>query len=65
MHVDVEHTTPALFEEAAAQVVPPKEAVHGLFDVQVVTLEVPPPGLPLMSIVVFELIMVAEEMEVM
>ena len=38
----VEHTTPPLPEEAAAQLVPPKEAVHGLFAEQVVILEVDP-----------------------
>ena len=57
MHFDDEHTTPPLPEEAAAQVVPPYEAVHGLFDMQVVTLEVPE-ALPFISIVVFESIMV-------
>jgi hypothetical protein len=37
MHFDSEHTTPPLFEAAAEQVDPPKpkEAVHGLFFVQV------------------------------
>jgi hypothetical protein len=54
MHFDDEHTTPPLPEEAAAQAVPPNEAVHGLFDVQVAILEVVPP----MSIVDSESIMV-------
>ena len=55
----VEHTTPPLFEEAAAQVVPPKETVHGLFGEQVVILEV----VPEMSIVVFESMMVTKSVE--
>ena len=54
------HTTPPLSEEAAAQVVPPYEAVHGLFDEQVVILEAVPEIDSAMSIVVFELIMVTE-----
>ena len=38
----VEHTTPPLSEEAAAQAVPPYEVVHGLLSEQVVILEVSP-----------------------
>ena len=57
MH-DVEHTTPPLPEVAATQESPPKEAVHGLFDEQVVILEtLPGPAWPEMLIMVFELIM--------
>ena len=52
----IEHTTPPLFEVAAAQAVPPYEAVHGLLPEQATILEV----VPLMSIVDSELIMVAE-----
>ena len=53
----VEHTTPPLSEEAAAQVLPvPIEDVHGLFPEQATILEV----VPFMSIVDSELIMVAE-----
>ena len=52
----VEHTTPPLSEEAAAQAVPPYEVVHGLLSEQVVILEVS----PLMSIVDSELIMLTE-----
>ena len=40
MQFGVEHTTPPLPEVAAAQVVPPYEAVHGLLPEQVVILEV-------------------------
>jgi len=47
----VEHTTPPLSEEAAAQAIPPYEAVHGPVPVQSTILEVPPPTFPLMSIV--------------
>ena len=47
MHFGIEHTTPPLSEEAAAQAVPPYEVVHGLLPEQVVILEVS----PLMSIV--------------
>jgi len=50
------HTTPPLPEVAAAQVVPPTEAVHGLLPEQATILE----GSPLMSIVDSELIMVAK-----
>jgi hypothetical protein len=35
----VEHTTPPLSAGAAAQAVPPYEAVHGLFAEQVVIFE--------------------------
>ena len=51
----VEHTTPPLSEEAAAQAVPPLEAVHGLSEQATILVVV-----PLMSIVDSELIMVAE-----
>ena len=43
----VEHTTPPLSEAAAAQAVPPYEAVHGPVPEQAMILEV----VPLMSIV--------------
>ena len=52
----VEHTTPPLPEEAASQPVPPYEAVHGLFPVQV-TILAPESE---MSIAVFELIMMTK-----
>jgi len=54
-HAGKLHTTPPLPEEAAVQTFP-IEAVHGLFVVQVVILELE----SLMSIVVSELIMLTE-----
>ena len=55
MHFDSEHTTPPLFEAAAEQVDPPKpkEAVHGLFFVQVASTALS----GLMSVLDFELMM--------
>ena len=55
MHFGIEHTTPPLFEEAAAQAVSPCEAVHGLFPEQATILETPK-----MSIADSELMMVTE-----
>jgi hypothetical protein len=37
----VEHTTPPLSEEAAAQAVPPLEAVHGLSEQATILVVVP------------------------
>ena len=51
MHFGIEHTTPPLSEEAAAQAVPPLEAVHGPVPEQATILEVPPPASPSMSMV--------------
>ena len=45
----IEHTTPPLSEEAAAQAVPPYDAVHGLLPEQATILEVVP--ISIMSIV--------------
>ena len=52
----IEHTTPPLSEEAAAQAVPPYEAVHGPVPEQATIFEV----VPLMSIADSELMMVTE-----
>ena len=63
-HAGKLHTTPPSDEEAAEQVLPvPIEDVHGLFPEQATILEVPPPAFPLMSIVDWEFIMVAEVAE--
>ena len=42
MHFCIEHTTPPLSEEAAAQTVPPCEAVHGPVPEHATILEVSP-----------------------